>query len=1208
MSEPTPTFPSAPRDPSTPRLHPLADRLRQEQLGRWTDGDSPRVEEFLTRHPELANDPEGLLDLIYQEALLREERGETVNLKDYQRRFPQFHAALADQFAVHNALQSDDLFSTDATLKKPAASSSSAPSPAQGTPSVPGYLILRELGRGGMGVVYLARQERLNRLVALKMLLPGAEVGPEELARFRGEAEALARLRHPNIVPVHDIGEFVGRPYFVMEYVDGGSLAKRLSGTPLRPRDAAQLVETLARAIHVAHQAGVIHRDLKPANVLLGGEPSSSRGDADTDPNLPTAIPTLQCLTAPKITDFGLAKKLDDPSGPTQSGAILGTPSYMAPEQAAGKGSAIGPATDIYALGATLYEMLTGRPPFKAPTPIDTVLQVLSDEPVPPRRLESKLPRDLETICLKCLQKEPRKRYPTAEALAEDLHAFLAGETIQARPVSRLERGWRWCRRKPLAASLLAALSVVVVAGFVAVTALWLRSERNLQRADDNLDLANQNLERANRHSAQARRAIDAFFSKVADNPELKAYGLESVRKEWLEAATEYLDEVNRDQSDDPAFQAERGSAYRRLGLLTGEIGSPIIAIELHEQARDIFTKLADAYQEVAAYRKDLASCHNSLALLYTDVGRFDDALTGHQTALKLQQELAHDAPAAAEYQEALSVTYNNLAVFHRLVDRQNDAENALQQALGLLSDLSKNHAEEPRYRFRLASSRGNLANLYKDTHRAKKSETAYHEAIKTLDDLIEAFPTRPEYENVKATNLNSLASLYSDDRDRLKLAEETYEAALAIRIRLVNTHPSSLEYQLRLAQVHTNLGRLYNRTNRFQSGTNALRTSIDIYDKLVRGHPTVHAYQSNLATAWNNLANLYSDRRLPEAAEEAYFESAAIREKLPPELPAYQEDLASSYFNLGNFYKDNGRPDASETYYLKSVTLRNGLAERFPQFDRNQNNRANAYFSLARLLRTNERYENAETNYRTAHAIWGNLVERRPDVVDYALALGKSSSNLGQYLQGRAAPETALSFLDAAITQLEPLVAREKPIPLAKGYLRETLASRAQFLGTLDRHLEALPDWERASALAEDVAIWSNLEMGRARALADLQNQARDLARERKYVQATRIADTLAEQKYASGITFYRAAAAYALSSEAVVHNDALPEAERQQLSDVYAKRAVDLLRKTATYGNFDDQAGLDKLKQDDDFKSIRSRDDYRMLIDKLQAKLNKE
>jgi tRNA A-37 threonylcarbamoyl transferase component Bud32 len=304
-----------------------------------------------------------------------------------------------------------------------------------GLVAVPGYEILAELGRGGMGVVYRARQTKLGRTVALKMILAGAHAGETDLARFRTEAEAIARLQHPNIVQVYEVGEHGGLPYFSLEFCVGGSLENKLGGTPLPPREAAALVEVLARAMQAAHDKGIIHRDLKPANVLLAEDGT------------------------PKITDFGLAKKLDE-AGQTASGAVMGTPSFMAPEQAAGKRDAIGPACDVYALGALLYEGLTGRPPFRGPSAMDTIMQVVADEPVPPRQLLSRTPKDLETICLKCLQKDPVRRYPSAAALAEDLRRFQAGESILARPVGRLERVWRWCRRYPAVAALLVLLGL----------------------------------------------------------------------------------------------------------------------------------------------------------------------------------------------------------------------------------------------------------------------------------------------------------------------------------------------------------------------------------------------------------------------------------------------------------------------------------------------------------------------------------------------------------------------------------------------------------------------------------------------------------------------------------------------------------------------------------------------------------------------------
>jgi serine/threonine protein kinase len=282
-----------------------------------------------------------------------------------------------------------------------------------------------------MGVVYKARQLAGERIVALKLIRDGALAGPQELARFRIEAEAAARMRHPNIVQIYEIGEHQGRPYFAMELIEGQSLAEYLGGRPQPPQNAAELVRTLALAVQHAHDQQIVHRDLKPANVLLHVEQMA-----------PSAAPEslLNTLT-PKITDFGLAKRLDSQSTAwTLEGAILGTASYMAPEQAAGRARELGPAVDVYALGALLYELLTGRPPFLADSWQQTVQQVLMDEPAPPTRLIPKTPRDLESICLKCLEKEAHLRYATARELADDLSRFLGGKAVAAIPLSATDR------------------------------------------------------------------------------------------------------------------------------------------------------------------------------------------------------------------------------------------------------------------------------------------------------------------------------------------------------------------------------------------------------------------------------------------------------------------------------------------------------------------------------------------------------------------------------------------------------------------------------------------------------------------------------------------------------------------------------------------------------------------------------------------------
>jgi serine/threonine-protein kinase len=381
--------------------------------------------------------------------------------------------------------------------------------PAAGLPQVPGYEVEAVLGCGGMGVVYKARHLALKRTVFLKMLAAG-HPDPAGRARFRAEAEAAARLQHPNIVQIHEVGEAAGRPFFALEYVAGGSLAERLAGRPLPPREAARLVAVLAEAMHLAHSRNLVHRDLKPANVLLAGK-------ADT--------PVGQCQ--PKATDFGLVRQLDADSGQTIDGVVMGTPGYMAPEQAEGRASSAGPAADVYALGAILYECLTGRPPFAGATPLETLEQIRSREPAAPSSLNRQAPRDLETVCLKCLRKQPEHRYSSAQELADDLRRFVRGEPVAARPTGRLERALKWMRRNPTVACLSAVAALALVAGTVVSLLFGVEARRKageLERQTIQLQAtaraAQENARRAEENETEVGRVLlSGLLIPIGRNP-----------------------------------------------------------------------------------------------------------------------------------------------------------------------------------------------------------------------------------------------------------------------------------------------------------------------------------------------------------------------------------------------------------------------------------------------------------------------------------------------------------------------------------------------------------------------------------------------------------------------------------------------------------------------------------------------------------------
>ncbi len=516
------------------QLNALCDQFEDA----WLSGALPRAEDYLVDVPEQWID-EASRELVKLDLHYRRAAGLPDDTADYSSRFPRLDRLWLQQ--ILNATSS--LRAESSRMSFPPTSSTSH---SRLRPVLPGYEILELLGRGGMGVVYKARQLDLDRLVAIKMILAGEFASPETVARFRSEARAVAQLQHPNLVQIFDVGEFNGRLFLTFEYVEGGSLEKRLNGVPQLPKPSAKLLKELSHATQFAHNRSIVHRDLKPSNVLLATSVSGSTNpdsplagdsirlatEAATDELLPNYaasgsvgfVPRASEASAdfgqPKIADFGLAKDLNEEGSHTRTGAILGSPCYMAPEQASGVTDRIGPACDVYALGSILYEMLTGRPPFRAHTVADTLDQVRHQEPIPPRRLLPSIPRDLETICLKCLQKDPTQRYESAGALADDLDRYLRDEPVLARPVSRTERSYRWCRRHPLVALLLALLALVTSGGMTGI--IWQWKEANQQREFAELnagqfrsqrDTARQQQVRAETNQARAERS--AYFHRI---------------------------------------------------------------------------------------------------------------------------------------------------------------------------------------------------------------------------------------------------------------------------------------------------------------------------------------------------------------------------------------------------------------------------------------------------------------------------------------------------------------------------------------------------------------------------------------------------------------------------------------------------------------------------------------------------------------------
>jgi hypothetical protein len=528
------------------------------------------------------------------------------------------------------------------------------PAAPAGPPAVPGFEIEREIGRGGMGVVYLARQTGLNRPTALKMVLAGGHAGADERRRFLLEAEAVAAVRHPGVVQVYAVGTAGDQPYLALEFCPGGSLSGRLAGTPLPPRAAAELVERVARAVEAAHAAGVVHRDLKPDNVLFAADGT------------------------PKVTDFGLARVAAADSRLTATGAVMGTPSYMAPEQADGS-KGIGPAADVWALGAILYECRSGRPPFRAATVLDTLRQVATADPVPPRQLQPGLPRDLDTVCLKCLQKDPRRRYASAAALADDLARFLRGEPVTARPVSGVERTWKAVRRRPAAAAvaLAGAVAAVAVVGVVVWSNGRLATERDAARAAERDADEQRRAAEAEREAAAAARdraerrlvvaldAVERMLVRTAGERWARDPALQAERRAVLEDAVAVFRGFSAEDSKDPRVR-------RQTALAEGRVAAVYLALADYDRAGRAAAAAEATLADLAAadpadpgLARDLGMALIMSGHAHVLAARFEDARVRYTRAVAEARRAAGLAPDRDEYALALVEALHALGHFH---------------------------------------------------------------------------------------------------------------------------------------------------------------------------------------------------------------------------------------------------------------------------------------------------------------------------------------------------------------------------------------------------------------------------------------------------------------------------------------------------------------------------------------------------------------
>jgi serine/threonine-protein kinase len=832
------------------------------------------------------------------------------------------------------------------------------------------YEVLEEAGRGGMSVVYKARQAHPERVVALKMILAGVHGGVEKQVRFLSEADAIARLQHPHIVHIYEVGHHDGLPFLSLEYVSGGSLADRLDGTPQPPRQAAALVKTLAEAVSHAHKHGVVHRDLKPSNILL-----------ETD-------------GTPKVTDFGLAKQ--ERPGLTSTGAILGTPSYMAPEQAAGDNAAVGPPADVYALGVILYELLTGRPPFRAATVQETLQQVRGQEPVAPKTLQSRLPCDLETVCLKCLEKDPRRRYASAESLATDLGHFLNGEAIAARPSPAWVRLAKRMRQRPVAAlaigfGALATLGLVLI---WAVFTLQLQNERNAaarsaQAAEEERVRAEAQRARAEANEGQALDAVDHFLAQVGDRRLADIPEMEGLRQELLQDALRFCEKfLNQSPNPDPNVRYQSARTYGRTAKILQSMARFEPAEKNYQSAVTLLGQLADEFPADPIYRYELSKNYYNLSVLHIEAKRGSASEPFLRQALDLQEHLIQEDPSSCDYRGSLASALSLLSGFRRNQGSTVEAEGLLTRCITLRQSVCQERPENPDARAALARSQVAMGLMLFSTQRVVESEKWFRQARDQSQALVRAQPHSSTYQDDFINTVNSLGVVY-ENLGRIADAVAAYQQCVAGKRELAAKHPTLVRYRFSLAWSCTNLGSAYSKAGRPADAEAAYREGKSLLEQIRRERPTTGPYVLQLAKNETGMATLQHSSGQLNQAEAGFRSSAALLEPLvrqEPENQAYAVDLALAYSELGTVLTDGDDPLGALDWFGRAFTLLQAVLKKGPrhtlalEFIREAHEgRALALTALGRFDEARGDWEAALTDRHEArtvnhHAVWQAL------------------------------------------------------------------------------------------------------------------------------------------------------------------------------------------------------------------------------------------
>lgn len=867
-------------------------------------GETDVVQDFLANQPEFASHEDLAIELIYAEFVTLEELGAAPSPGETFTKFPQWRSRLERLFQVHNVFRDEaeiDLDRSSETLAKIDSTcdgdadrrgDSDRPLPRR----IAQYELIEEIARGGMGIVYQARQRGLDRVVAIKVIR-SSQASDVERSRFRTEAEAAAKLKHPNTVQIYDVGEDGGLAYLCMEYVSGGSLEKRLANGRPSIHAAAQLISTIAVATNFAHQQGIIHRDLKPGNILLDGE-------------------------VPKIGDFGLAKRtLEGLEKQTQTGDVLGTPCYMSPEQAEGRTEDVGPHSDIYALGAILYEMLAGRPPFVGETPLATIDLIRNQDPAAPSSMAPKVPRDLDTICLKCLSKEPARRYNTAQELADDLNRFLDHQPIHARRVGIIERTWRWARRRPAITGLAATLLVVLFIGSIVVA--W--QQRHVGELSKSASvtkriaarselLAKAATEEAGHNLQAARQAIERMSSlgvTLYHQPGMGATGLEAA-----EQALDHYQVLLEKKGDDPNIRWEAARIFITAGNIQFQLGLWFAAEETYTQAANIFDTLENDNADVDYGRSwsliRLGHCQRKLE-------KREESRVSYDVAIGILERLLQAEPNNIHYADSLAHAILNQAVVYKRLQPE-WAEPTFCRAIRLQRRIIERKA---------GLGNGPFVEKYDDdAHKSSRREIL---AAQTLRRRVAAQDSALLADMVDGGHFAALALSLDDFGSMLRskksaeLAEIAIREAMELRRIWLRTARGEDGRQYFLARSYTHVGRIEFAKKDYEAAAKSHAAALSIVKKLSETFPHRLTYERRLGKAHTDLGHVLGYCHRFEDAKASHLQAIEIRERLVrdyPTLPRLADDLAIGVYYFGNTLRRMNQSKEAVEHFQRVLDL----------------------------------------------------------------------------------------------------------------------------------------------------------------------------------------------------------------------------------------------------------------------------------------------